>query len=57
MLGWTLTFAISALLAAAFGFSGIDGPVATIGRILFAIFTILFAATALTRAIRGKPPI
>lgn len=57
MLGWPLTYAVSALLAAAFGFSGIEGPAETWGQIAFAVFSLLFVLSVLMRAIQGKPPI
>lgn len=57
MIGWTLTHAIVSLFAAAFGFSGIGDPAATIGKIIFVIFLTLFALSALLRAMRGKPPV
>lgn len=57
MLGWPLTHAVISLLAAAFGFSGIDGVAQTVGRILFAVFLTLSVVTIVMRAIRGKPPI
>ena len=42
MLGWTLTFLIIALIAAAVGFGGISGTATGIGKILFYVFIILF---------------
>jgi|GEM_PF-3326978 len=54
MLGWPLTYAVVALLAAAFAFSGIDGAAETIGRILFTVFAALCLLTVLFRKVRGK---
>jgi uncharacterized membrane protein YtjA (UPF0391 family) len=42
MLGWTLTFLIIAVIAAAFGFGGIAVAAAGIAKILFYIFLVLF---------------
>ncbi len=44
MLKWALFFFIIALIAAAFGFTGIAAGAATIARILFGIFLVLFLA-------------
>ncbi|WP_435165697.1 DUF1328 domain-containing protein [Falsirhodobacter sp. 1013] len=57
MLGWPLTFVISAMLAAAFGFTGIDGMAETIGQILFGVFLTLFLLTVALRTAKGKPPV
>lgn len=54
MLGWPLTYAVTALLAAAFAFTGIDGAAETIGRILFTVFAALCALSILFRRMRGK---
>lgn len=42
MLGWALTFFIVAILAAVFGFGGIAAGAASIAKILFFIFIVLF---------------
>ncbi len=42
MLYWTLIFLVVAIIAAAFGFSGVAAGDATAARILFGIFLILF---------------
>ncbi|MDB6453938.1 DUF1328 domain-containing protein [Falsirhodobacter sp. 20TX0035] len=57
MLGWPLTFVISAMLAAAFGFTGIDGMAETIGQVLFAVFLTLFLLAVCLRTAKGKPPV
>lgn len=56
MLGWAIMFLIIALVAAAFGFGGVAGLAATIGKILFVVFLVLFAVSLLARALRGQPP-
>lgn len=44
MLKWALFFLIIALVAGAFGFTGIAAGAATIARILFGIFLVIFLA-------------
>ncbi len=44
MLSWALTFLIVALIAAALGFGGIAGAAATIAKVLFFVFIVLFLA-------------
>ena len=47
MLGWTITFLVIALVAAAFGFGGIAVAAAGIAKILFFVFLILFVISLL----------
>jgi uncharacterized membrane protein YtjA (UPF0391 family) len=47
MLGWTITFLLIALVAAAFGFSGIAVAAAGIAKILFFVFLVLFVVSLL----------
>ena len=42
MLGWALTFLIIALIAGVLGFGVISGAAATIAKILFVLFLVLF---------------
>ena len=42
MLKWALIFLVIALIAGAFGFTGIARGAATISKFLFAVFLILF---------------
>ena len=42
MLKWALFFFIIALVAGAFGFTGIAAGAATIARVLFGIFLVIF---------------
>jgi len=42
MLSWTITFLIIALIAGVFGFTGIAAASASIAKILFGIFLVLF---------------
>jgi uncharacterized membrane protein YtjA (UPF0391 family) len=48
MLQWALTFLVLALIAAAFGFFGIAGDLAWIGRVLFVVFLVLFIVGLIT---------
>ena len=45
LLQWTIIFLVVALIAGAFGFTGIAAESAWIARILFFIFLILFIAS------------
>jgi len=45
MLRWALTFFIVALIAAVFGFKGIAAGAATIAKLLFFLFVVLFLLT------------
>ncbi|QEG00638.1 hypothetical protein Mal15_47090 [Stieleria maiorica] len=42
MLGWALTFLIIALIAGVLGFGVIAGTAASIAKILFVVFLVLF---------------
>ena len=48
MLRWSITFFIIAIIAGVFGFSGIAVGFATIARVLFFLFIILFVVILLT---------
>jgi uncharacterized membrane protein YtjA (UPF0391 family) len=48
MLGWALTFFIIAILAGVLGFGVIAGTAATIAKILFFLFLVLFVVTLIT---------
>lgn len=45
MLRWAVTFLIVALIAAVFGFSGVEGLALQIAWILFVVFLILFVVS------------
>ncbi len=45
MLGWSITFLIVALIAAVLGFGVIAGTAATIAKILFIAFLVLFVVS------------
>lgn len=42
MLGWALTFLVIALIAGALGFGVVGGAAASIAKILFVVFLVLF---------------
>ena len=48
MLGYALMFFVVALIAAAFGFGGIAAGAASIAKILFFIFIVLFIISLIT---------
>ncbi len=50
MLRWALTFFIVALIAAVFGFGGIAGEAAWIGKLLLVVFVIL----AIVSLVKGR---
>ncbi|MEO7794091.1 MAG: DUF1328 domain-containing protein [Thermoanaerobaculia bacterium] len=48
MLSWTITFLVIALVAAVLGFGVIAGTAASIAKILFVVFVILFVISLLS---------
>ncbi|MEA3213750.1 MAG: hypothetical protein QOE70_6807 [Chthoniobacter sp.] len=54
MLSWALTFLIIALIAAVLGFGVIAGTAASIAKILFFVFLVLFALSFL---VGRRPPV
>ncbi len=48
MLGWALLFLIIALIAGALGFGVVAGTAATIAKILFFVFLVLFVISLFT---------
>jgi uncharacterized membrane protein YtjA (UPF0391 family) len=42
MLGWALTFLVIAIIAGVLGFGVVAGTAATIARVLFFVFLVLF---------------
>ena len=57
MLGWTLTFLFLAVVAAYLGFFGLGGMAASLVKIAFAVFMILFAGSSLIGLLRMQPPV
>jgi uncharacterized membrane protein YtjA (UPF0391 family) len=47
MLGYAITFLLIALLAGALGFGSLAGTAATIAKVCFVIFLVLFIASLL----------
>lgn len=52
MLYWTLVFLVVALIAGALGFGAVSGLAASIAKILFFVFLILFIVSLITGAVR-----
>lgn len=50
MLSWTLTFIVVALIAGVLGFGTLAGAAATVAKVCFIIFLVLFVISLL----RGK---
>ena len=58
MLGWALGFFILAIIAAILGFGGIAAGLATIAKVLFFLFIVLFLVSQITGLFRrGKTTI
>jgi uncharacterized membrane protein YtjA (UPF0391 family) len=57
MLGWALTFLVVALVAALLGFTSIAGSAIGIAKILFFVFLVLFAVSAIMHVVRGRSPL
>lgn len=55
MVRWAILFFIVALIAAAFGFGGIAGEAAWIGKVLLVVFLIL-AVVSMVMGRPGPPP-
>lgn len=48
MLSWSITFLVIALVAAVLGFGVIAGTAASIAKVLFLVFLVLFVVSLLT---------
>jgi uncharacterized membrane protein YtjA (UPF0391 family) len=55
MLGWALAFAMLAILAAMFGFTGMLSGAAWAAQVLFFVFVLLFVVAAIAFAVRRQP--
>lgn len=53
MLRWIITFLVIALIAALFGFGNIAAGAASIAKILFYIFLVLFIISLIAGGVRG----
>jgi len=56
MLSWAFSFLVIALIAALFGWGGIASTSAGIAQILFFVFLVAFAISALAGAFKGRSP-
>ncbi|MEO5668799.1 MAG: DUF1328 domain-containing protein [Bdellovibrionota bacterium] len=56
MLSWAVSFLVIALIAAFFGWGGLASTSAGMAQILFFVFLVAFAISAISGAIRGKAP-
>jgi len=56
MLGWALTFLVSALIAAVLGFGGIAGFAVELAKIVFFVAIVLFVLSAIFGFVRGRSP-
>ncbi|MCU0496872.1 MAG: DUF1328 domain-containing protein [Anaerolineae bacterium] len=54
MLRWALIFFVIALIAGAFGFTGVAGAAASIAQFLFVLFLVLFFGALLLGLFVGK---
>ena len=54
MLGWALFFFILAIVASIFGFGGMAAAFASVAKILFFVFIVLFLVTFVAGIMRGR---
>jgi len=54
VLYWTIAFLVLGLIAALLGFGGLAGAFTNIAQILFVVFLVLFVASLLAGAVRGR---
>lgn len=54
MFNWALTFFIVALIAALFGFGGIAGAAAGIGKFIFFAAVVLLVISLVSGGLRGR---
>jgi uncharacterized membrane protein YtjA (UPF0391 family) len=52
VLYWAIVFFVIAIIAAVFGFTGMAAGVATIARMLFFLFVVLFSAALISGLIQ-----
>lgn len=52
MLYWTLVFLVVALIAGALGFGVVSGMAATVAKVLFFLFIVLFILSLISGAVR-----
>ena len=56
MLYWAAMFFVIAIVAAVFGFGGIASGAASIAKILFFVFLVLFVVSLIVGTVRGRVP-
>ena len=56
MLGWALFFFILAIVASIFGFGGMAAAFASVAKILFFVFIVLFLVTLFLGLLKGRRP-
>ncbi len=56
MLRWAIGFLILAIIAGVLGFGGIMAVSVDIAKLLFFVFIVLFAISALMHVLRGNAP-
>ena len=56
MLRWAISFLVLAIVAGVFGFGGIMAVSVDIAKLLFFVFIVLFAISALMHVLRGSTP-
>ena len=56
MLRWALIFFVLALIAALFGFGGIASGAASIAKILFFAFVVIFVISLIAGLVQGRRP-
>lgn len=54
MLGWALFFFILAIVASIFGFGGMAAAFASVAKILFFVFIVLFLVTLFLGLVKGR---
>lgn len=54
MLRWAFSFLIVALIAGAFGLTGVEGTASSIAKGLFVAFLVLFGVTAIAGIAAGR---
>lgn len=57
MLGWALTFLVIALIAGVLGFTSVAGTAVGVAKILFFVFLVLFAISAVMHVVLGRSPL
>ncbi|KIX85232.1 DUF1328 domain-containing protein [Vermiphilus pyriformis] len=56
LLDWVVIFLVLALVSGLFGFTGVSAQFASMGKILFVIFLVLFVVSLVMRMMGRRPP-